>query len=179
VVGYLNPDGTATLAGQNLPAEDAALAGARVDALADAAKRAGAAAKIDHLRAEVFLGLLDGRWTGMTQQQIITELQRQYPKPADTPDQAPLYATARARQPRAGYVAAPAVPAAPPTAVGEIGAINGAAPDIAQDVQDAGTARCRRARRRRTAGTAKSGRPRSRARKGRRVQREQAPRPPP
>jgi hypothetical protein len=83
VVGYLNRDGSATLAGHNLPAEDAAAAGARVDALADAAKRAGAAAKIDHLRAAVFLGLLDGHLSGMTKQQIVTELVRLYPKPAD------------------------------------------------------------------------------------------------
>jgi hypothetical protein len=88
VVGYLNADGSATLAGQNLPAEDAALAAARVDALADAAKRAGAAAKIDHLRAEVFLGLLDGRWTGQHSAAIIADLLRQYPKPP-RPDEPP------------------------------------------------------------------------------------------
>jgi hypothetical protein len=87
VVGYLNSDGSATLAGQNLPAEDAAAAGARVDALADAAKRAGAAARIDHLRAEVFLGLLDGRWTGRDTTSIVTDLLRQYPKVLESADQ--------------------------------------------------------------------------------------------
>jgi hypothetical protein len=80
VVGYLNKDGSATLAGQNLPADDAAMAGARVDALADAAKRAGAKAKVDHLRAQLFLGLLDGRFHGMTEPAIIAELVRQFPK---------------------------------------------------------------------------------------------------
>jgi hypothetical protein len=80
VVGYLNPDGSATLSGQNLPVGEAAAAGARVDALADAAKRAGAKAKIDHLRADLFLGLLDGRFHGMTQTAIVAELLRQYPK---------------------------------------------------------------------------------------------------
>ena len=80
VVGYLNSDGSATVAGQNLPADQAAMACARVDALADTAKRAGAAAKIDHLRAELFLGLLDGRFHGLTEQAIITELLRLYPK---------------------------------------------------------------------------------------------------
>jgi hypothetical protein len=39
VVGYLNADGSATVAGQNLPADEAAAACGRVDALAGAAKR--------------------------------------------------------------------------------------------------------------------------------------------
>src|SRR3954451_15796647 len=65
--GYLNQDGSATVYRQNLPADHAAAACTRIDALADAAKRAGAAAKIDHLRAELFLGLLDGRFHGMTE----------------------------------------------------------------------------------------------------------------
>jgi hypothetical protein len=81
VIGYLNPDGSATVSGQNLPADDAAAACARVDALADAAKRAGAAAKIDLLRATLFLGLLDGRFHGMPEGTIITELLRQFRKP--------------------------------------------------------------------------------------------------
>lgn len=80
VVGYLNQDGTAVLSGQNLPADQAAMACARVDALADAAKRAGAAGKIDYLRAELFLGLLDGRFHGMTERAIIAELIRLFPK---------------------------------------------------------------------------------------------------
>jgi HNH endonuclease len=86
VVGYLNPDGSATVSGQNLPADQAALACARVDALAHAAKRAGAVAKIDHLRSEVYLGLLDGRLHGLTPAAITAELLRLYPKPADPAD---------------------------------------------------------------------------------------------
>jgi hypothetical protein len=88
VVGYLNPDGSATVAGQNLPADGAAYACARVDALADAAKRAGAAAKLDHLRADVFLALLDGTFHGRTEQAITAELVRRYPKLADQPAEA-------------------------------------------------------------------------------------------
>ena len=80
VIGYLNADGSAVVTGQNLPADDAALACARIDALADAAKRAGAKAKIDHLRAEVFTGLLNGRFHGQSQQAIIADLLRQFPK---------------------------------------------------------------------------------------------------
>jgi hypothetical protein len=90
VIGYLNPDGSATVSGQNLPADAAAYACARVDALADTAKRAGAAARIDHLRAELFLGLLDGSLHTLPDTAIITELLRRYPKPTaqateDTP----------------------------------------------------------------------------------------------
>jgi hypothetical protein len=80
VIGYLNKDGSAVVTGQNLPADDAAAACARVDALADAAKLAGAATKIDYLRAELFLGLLDGRFHGMTESAIIAELVRLFPK---------------------------------------------------------------------------------------------------
>jgi hypothetical protein len=82
VIGYLNSDGSATVSGQYLPAEQASAACARVDALADAAKRAGAHATIDHVRAEVFLGLLDGRFHGMTQPAIVAELLTCFPKPA-------------------------------------------------------------------------------------------------
>ena len=86
VIGYLNPDGSAVVTGQNLPAEHAAAACARVDALADTAKRAGATAGIDHLRATLFLGLLDGRFHGLTEHAITTELLRQFPTPATQPE---------------------------------------------------------------------------------------------
>jgi hypothetical protein len=78
VIGYLNDDGSATVSGQYLPAEQAAAACARVDALADAAKRAGARAAIDHLRAELFLGLLDGRFSGLAEAHIVDGLCKQF-----------------------------------------------------------------------------------------------------
>jgi hypothetical protein len=84
VVGFLNPDGSATVSGQCLPAEQAAAACARVDALAASAKRAGAAAKIDDLRAELFLGLLDGRFHGMSEAAITAALLEQFPRTAAT-----------------------------------------------------------------------------------------------
>ena len=99
VVGYLNQDGSATVSGQNLPADEAAMACARVDALADAAKRAGAKAKIDHLRAQLFLGLLDGRFHGMTEPAIIAELLRQFPKPAEQVDEPAPESPAESRAP--------------------------------------------------------------------------------
>ena len=53
-------DGTATLAGYQLPGIGAAAAMARVSALARALKASGAGGGIDLLRAQVFLGLLCG-----------------------------------------------------------------------------------------------------------------------
>lgn len=80
LIGYLNSDGSATVSGQNLPADEAAAACDRVDALAAAAQRAGAAGPIDHLRTELFLGLLDGRFLGMTEQAIVAEVVTRFPK---------------------------------------------------------------------------------------------------
>jgi hypothetical protein len=82
VVGYLNDDGSATVSGQNLPADQAAAACARVDALACSAKRSGAGGPIDHLRAELFLGLLDGRFSGLPEAAIVAELMRLFPPTA-------------------------------------------------------------------------------------------------
>jgi hypothetical protein len=81
VIGYLAEDGSAIISGRGLPADQAALACARVNALAQAAKRAGAHAPIDHLRAELFLGLLDGRFSEMDRPAIIEALCRAFPKP--------------------------------------------------------------------------------------------------
>lgn len=74
VIGYLDPDGTATVTGSGLPVEQAAAACARVEELARAAKRAGHRARIGVLRTDIYLGLLDGRWQHHTRDQIITDL---------------------------------------------------------------------------------------------------------
>nr|MDT0662289.1 DUF222 domain-containing protein [Micromonospora sp. DSM 115978] len=60
VVSELDPDGTATLAGYRLPTDRAAIAAARIDELARAAKRAGDGRTMDQLRADIFLDLLEG-----------------------------------------------------------------------------------------------------------------------
>jgi len=57
----LDSDGTATLAGRNLPPDRAASAAARIDALARAAKRAGDTRTMDELRADLYLDILNGR----------------------------------------------------------------------------------------------------------------------
>ena len=83
LVSYLTEDGTATISGQGLPADQAAAACARVAALADRAKRAGAAAPVDRLRVELYLGLLDGRFDSKAQAEMVDELVAQFPKAAD------------------------------------------------------------------------------------------------
>ncbi len=74
VVGTRNPDGTATLTGHHLPLDEVAAACARLDALAHAAKRSGHPDRIDHLRADVLVGIVTGRYTAMTDQQILAAL---------------------------------------------------------------------------------------------------------
>ena len=83
LVSYLTEDGTATISGQGLPADQAVAACARVVALADRAKRAGAAAPVDRLRVEIYLGLLDGRFDGKTQRDMVAELVARFPKPVN------------------------------------------------------------------------------------------------
>jgi Domain of unknown function (DUF222) len=58
VVMYPEAEGTASLAGYNLPGVPAAAAMARITALARALKASGAGGGIDRLRTQVFLGLL-------------------------------------------------------------------------------------------------------------------------
>jgi hypothetical protein len=82
VVHYLDQDGTITLAAQHQPADQALAAKAHLTALAEAAQRAGATATLDVLRSILFLGLLDARFTGHTEAQIIAELVAEFPPPA-------------------------------------------------------------------------------------------------
>jgi hypothetical protein len=56
----LDSEGTATLAGYQLPPDRAATAAARIDALARAAKQAGDPRTLDTLRADLFLSILNG-----------------------------------------------------------------------------------------------------------------------
>ncbi|GAA5153834.1 hypothetical protein GCM10023321_24710 [Pseudonocardia eucalypti] len=74
VVGYLNPDGTAVISASGLPPDEAAAATERIAALARAAKRAGHPGRIDQLRADIYLRLLDGRFHHLTHTEMITAL---------------------------------------------------------------------------------------------------------
>jgi hypothetical protein len=61
---YLDPDGTAALAGVGLPADRAAAATERINAIAKTAKATGDTRSLDQLRADTFLELLEGTFTG-------------------------------------------------------------------------------------------------------------------
>ncbi len=74
VVAYLDADGTAVITGSGLPVEDAAAAVERVDRLARAVRRAGHPNTLDQLRADVFLGLLDGSLHGLSRDAIVAAL---------------------------------------------------------------------------------------------------------
>lgn len=74
VVGSRNPDGSANLSGHNLPLDRVADASARIEALARAAKRAGHPDPVDHVRADLYLGLLDGAYTGLDDGAVLARL---------------------------------------------------------------------------------------------------------
>lgn len=74
VYGYLAADGSGVIIGSGLRADEAAAACERVDELVAAARRAGHPAPARQLAADVFLRLLDGRFTGMTRDEVIAAL---------------------------------------------------------------------------------------------------------
>ncbi|HSZ28468.1 MAG TPA: hypothetical protein VK784_01770, partial [Pseudonocardiaceae bacterium] len=74
VIGYLNEDGTATVTGRRLPTDQAAAACARIEDRAKAVKRAGHPERIGPLRADIYVGLLEGRWQQLIRDQIIADL---------------------------------------------------------------------------------------------------------
>jgi len=84
VVGYRNADGSANLSGCNLPLDRVAAASGHIDALAKAAKRAGDCRVLDHIRADLFLGMTDGTYAGLNDAEII-ELLTTAPVPRHRP----------------------------------------------------------------------------------------------
>ncbi|MGN6608809.1 MAG: hypothetical protein ACTHMS_17590 [Jatrophihabitans sp.] len=84
VVAYLADDGSAVVVASGLPADQTAAAYANLDAVARAAKRAGADASMDRLRADLFVGLLDQRWNGWTREQLVAELVALHPRRRDS-----------------------------------------------------------------------------------------------
>ena len=90
VEGVIGPDGTATLAGYQLPADQVAAACDRLDAIARHLKRAGHPDPINHIRADIFLGKLTGAYAAMTDEQLLAHLLAQMPtQPEHTPNTAP------------------------------------------------------------------------------------------
>ncbi|MHA6628595.1 DUF222 domain-containing protein [Pseudonocardia sichuanensis] len=83
---YLDPaTGTATLVGTGLPADEAAAAAARLDRLAEAARRAGHPGTRRRISADLFLGMLNGAFHGLTENEIIQRL-LSTSRPEDLPD---------------------------------------------------------------------------------------------
>jgi hypothetical protein len=74
VIGYLHRDGTVTVSATGLPPHEAAAACDRLELLARAVKRAGHPGRSAQIQADLFLGMLDGRFHRMTEAQIITAL---------------------------------------------------------------------------------------------------------
>ena len=74
VVAYLSPDGTAVISAGGLPADEAAAAWERLDALARAARKDGHPATLDQIRADLVLGLLDGTLHGLAREEILHAL---------------------------------------------------------------------------------------------------------
>ncbi|MBP2705590.1 DUF222 domain-containing protein [Microbispora sp. RL4-1S] len=71
VVGVRNDDGTASVSGQDLPIDRAAAGCDRIDEMARSCKRSGDRRPIDHIRADLFLGSLDGTFEGLSDEQIV------------------------------------------------------------------------------------------------------------
>ncbi|MGW5263708.1 DUF222 domain-containing protein [Microbispora sp. NPDC004025] len=84
VVGMRNDDGTATVSGLDLPLERAVAGCERIDELARACKRAGDHRPVDHIRADLFLGSLDGSFEGLSDAGIIAHVRtRPFLDPCD------------------------------------------------------------------------------------------------
>lgn len=78
VVAVMGPDGTVTMSGNGLPADEAEAACVRLQDLADAAQRAGHPGLLGQIRCDLFLGMLDGRFQGMGTAQILATLITQF-----------------------------------------------------------------------------------------------------
>jgi hypothetical protein len=74
LVATRESEGTASLSGKHLPVERVAASSARYERLARAAKNAGDQRPINHIRADLYLGVNDGTYAGMTDDQILAAL---------------------------------------------------------------------------------------------------------
>lgn len=74
VTGYLGKDGTGTVSGHGLAADEAVAACERLEALADEVRRAGHPGTVGQVRADLFTRLLDGRFHGLDREQMIAAM---------------------------------------------------------------------------------------------------------
>ncbi|MDF2976095.1 MAG: endonuclease [Actinomycetospora sp.] len=78
VRAWRNPSGTGSLGSYDHPLDRVVGGVARLEALAAAARRAGARAGIDALRADAHMGLIDGLFAGLDDDQIVLALVEQH-----------------------------------------------------------------------------------------------------
>lgn len=71
VCGYLDHTGTVTITATGLATDEAAAACERLERLAAVVKRAGHTGRVANIQADLFLGLLDGRFHHKTEAQIV------------------------------------------------------------------------------------------------------------
>src|ERR687896_948069 len=91
---YLDPrTGTAILAGNGLPPDEAAAAAERIDRLVEATKRAGHPGRRAQISADLYLAMLNGSVHGLTENEIINRLLATH-RPEDHPDTAAAHPTA-------------------------------------------------------------------------------------
>jgi hypothetical protein len=84
VTAYLDQDGTMTISGQGLAPDEAAAAIARIDELAAGIRRAGHPSLLPQIRADLYVGLLDGTLPHHNRAEIITAmLERVRPEDAE------------------------------------------------------------------------------------------------
>jgi uncharacterized membrane protein YgcG len=87
VAGSRKLDGTANLGGYQQPIDRIAAASDHIDTLARACKRAGDRRAIDHIRSDLFLGMVDGTFEALTDSEIVEYvLAHPYIEPTDGPD---------------------------------------------------------------------------------------------
>ncbi len=86
VHAYLASDGTVTMSATGLPPDEAEAACRRVEVLADRVKRAGHPGRVGQIRSDVYLGLLDGRFHGLTDDAIVAALLAAPRRAEDTAD---------------------------------------------------------------------------------------------
>lgn len=83
VEGHVHPDGTGELAGYQLPADQVAAACNRLDEIAGQVKAAGHPDALNVIRADIYLGLLDGSLAGLDEQRLLEHLIARIPRPSE------------------------------------------------------------------------------------------------